>query len=91
MPLADFSDLYSHVGVGTSLIVEDTTSQIGWSSAATILDQGFGFNASDLADLGSLLPAGLSQSGWVALVTGQRWSRFGVIGSFDLVILLDRE
>ncbi len=73
------------MGFGTSLTVDNIASQIGWSSAATILDQGFGFNGPDLADLGVILPAADRQSGWEALVTGQQWSRFGLIGSFDLV------
>ena len=82
----DFSELDAHVGVGTSLGVDNTASQIGWASAAAIADRGFGINGPDLANLGAILPTGLDQSGFEALITGQQWSRAGVIGSFDLVI-----
>ncbi len=82
----DFDELDAHVGAGTSIAVDNTPSQIGWASAVAIADQGFGIYGPDLANLGAILPTGLNQAGFETLITGQKWSRSGVIGAFDFVL-----
>lgn len=55
---ADYSDLDADVGFGASTTVDNEADQIGWTSAA--LTGGVGFDGPAIANLGSILPAGLS-------------------------------
>lgn len=90
-PPADFGDLDADVGLA-SLLVTNTASQIGWTSA--LATGGTGFDGPRRAKLGNILPSGLDVAGVAALLATKLWvspviGDATTSGDFDILYAAD--